>query len=215
MKTADIYVTFLDRMGTDLRVANAARVTLNKWHWKMTEADVGLIHYLAEHDHWSPFAHCFMTFRITAPMFVARQLQKHTVGFAWNEMSRRYVDDEPEFYIPEARKRAEGVKQGSLDEVVDDDGWIERAIEFSDMSYSVLLEKGVAPEVARAVLPMSTMTSWIWSGSLYAFARVCRLRLAHEAQKETRIVAREIYRKMDMFFPVSTDALLRNLNDKA
>jgi thymidylate synthase (FAD) len=189
----------------------------------LSDRDTKLISYLAKHNHWSPFAHCFVSFRISAPVFVARQLQKHTVGLAWNEVSRRYVDAEPTFYTPETwRKRAENVKQGSSDETVDDIcmHWGDGTQSVEDIGliyhntydaclivYKAMLEAGVAPEQARMVLPQSMMTEWIWSGSLMAFARVCNLRLDSHAQYETRLVAEGIDREMAKLFPVSWKAL--------
>lgn len=214
MKVSDITVNYLDHMGNDLTVVNAARVSMNKWHSEFQESDTRLIEYLAEHNHWSPFAHAFMQFHIKAPIFVARQLVKHQVGLAWNEVSRRYVDSEPEFYIVEMRSRAENVKQGSLDETIPIPERKFREVENvlacqnCIIAYNHMLDDGVAPEVARAILPQSMMTEWVWSGSLYAFARVCNLRLDKHAQKESRIVAKEIYRHLKELFPVSTKALV-------
>jgi thymidylate synthase (FAD) len=175
-------------------------------------------------EHWSPFAHCFASFRVQAPVFVARQLQKHTVGLSWNEVSRRYVDSEPSFYTPKAwRKRAENVKQGSSEETVDriyfpwEDG-TKTICELDDLHqqsinaalrlYNAMLSDGVCPEQARMVLPQSMMTEWIWSGSLYAFARVCNLRLDSHTQKETQLVAQQISSHMESLFPVSWRALV-------
>lgn len=220
-----ITVDYINSMGSDLSVVNAARVSFSKvskgvieWHDKgngyaapvnvPTEADEKLINYLAEHNHWSPFAHAFLSFRIKAPIFVARQLVKHQVGLAWNEVSRRYVDDEPEFYMPEVwRKRAENVKQGSSDEAVDY-GTLADYYDTCLFQYNDLLEMGVAPEQARMVLPLSTMTEWIWSGSLMAFVRVCKLRLDPHAQKETRDVVEIIAEYVKQQFPVSYEALM-------
>ena len=225
-------VTLIDHMGSDLSVVNAARVSFDKefdWEWEdpdykspisakwLSDKDSKLISYLAKHNHWSPFAHCFASFRIKAPIFVARQLVKHQVGLAWNEVSRRYVDSEPEFYVPEAwRKRAENVKQGSSDETLSsemEDGYrplddyaflLKEAREY----YRYLINAGVCPEQARMVLPQSMMTEWIWSGSLYAFARVCHLRLDSHTQKETREIAAQIDTHMEALFPVSWKALM-------
>lgn len=220
-----ITVDYINSMGSDLSVVNAARVSFSKvskgvieWHDKgngyaapvnvPTEADEKLIKYLAKHNHWSPFAHAFLSFRIKAPIFVARQLVKHQVGLAWNEVSRRYVDDEPEFYMPEVwRKRAENVKQGSSDEAVDY-GTLADYYDTCLFQYNDLLEMGVAPEQARMVLPLSTMTEWIWSGSLMAFVRVCKLRLDPHAQKETRDVVEIIAEYVKQQFPVSYEALM-------
>lgn len=226
MKTAEIEVTLLDSMGTDLSVVNAARVSFAKESdWVLVpdsdqlftdtvlpEADVKLINYLAKHNHWSPFAHAFATFRIKAPIFVARQLVKHQVGLAWNEVSRRYVDDEPEFFFPKTwRGRPEGsIKQGSTGEVRNQEncGFIATGTAGSAlMDYNELLSAGVAPEQARMVLPQNMMTEWIWSGSLMAFARVCNLRLDSHAQLETGEVAGHIAKWMSEMFPVSWEAL--------
>jgi len=211
MKIADIDAEYIDHMGSDLTVVNAARVSFNKEHdefdWK---TDRGLIKYLAKHNHWSPFAHCSATFRVKAPIFVARQLVKHTVGFSWNEVSRRYVDNEPEFYIPEVwRKRAENVKQGSSDEpALIPMGLDHKMAEEALWNYNHLLSFGVCPEQARMVLPQNTMTEWYWTGTLYAWARMCQLRLDSHTQKETRDVAAYINASMAELFPVSWEYLM-------
>ena len=235
MKTAEIEVTLIDHMGSDLSVCNAARVSFAKESaWEETqevvfltdfiaetrfsqhlsEPDTKLIAYLAKHNHWSPFAHCFASFRIKAPIFCARQLVKHQVGLAWNEESRRYIDEEPEFFFPKVwRGRPEGsIKQGSS-------GVVQHMLHAQDVAtscttkalaeYNELLSIGVAPEQARMVLPQNTMTNWIWSGSLMAFARVCNLRLDPHAQAETREVAVEIDSRMNALFPVSWNALTK------
>lgn len=187
-------VECIDFMGSDLTVVNVARVSFAKESFEVNAKDEKLIEYLAKHGHWSPFAHCYMQFRIKAPIFVARQLVKHQVGLSWNEVSRRYVDDEPEFYLPsEWRGRAANVKQGSSDEPVQlDMDYAMVASEAALGAYLALLRAGVAPEQARMVLPQNMMTEWIWSGSLMAFARVCQQRLDSHAQAETREVAVEI-----------------------
>ena len=105
----------MDTMGSDLTVVNSARVSFSKHSKELNSSDEKLIAYLAKHGDWSPFSHCFVQFKINAPIFVARQLQKHQVGLAWNEESRRYIDDEPEVYSPpEWRRRAADKKQGSM-----------------------------------------------------------------------------------------------------
>jgi len=214
MKTADIKVELLDSMGSDLTVANVARVSFDKVSEELTGKDVSLINYLAINNHWSPFAHCFAQVRIKAPLFVARQLVKHQVGLSWNEVSRRYVDSEPEFYMPtEFRGRAENVKQGSSG-VIAANNFVEMLVrDRTDNSLKVyleLLDKGVAPEMARMVLPLNTMTEWIWSGSLMAFARVCKQRLDPHAQLECRLVAEQIDARLRHLFPESMGALLDN-----
>lgn len=223
-----IKVEYLNHYMDDLWVVNIARVSMGKWHQEFEGMnDTRLINYLAEHEHWMPFAHPRMTFRITAPIFLARQLQKHQVGFEWSEISRRYVDTPPEFYVPEARRRAPQVKQGSLKEVVTEVPVIDHfngneylmpptmlfEAKYQDAldAYNALLAGDVAPEIARAVLPQGMMTQWIWTGSLYGFARVCRLRLDSHAQREAGIVASEIRNHMKRLFPVSESALLRNI----
>ena len=211
MKIVPITVELLDKMGSDLSVVNAARVSFAKESIKMEAADEKLIKYLADHNHWSPFSHAFASFRIKAPIFVARQLVKHTVGLAWNEVSRRYVDSEPEFYLPEYwRKSASNVKQGSSDAVAGYfDPVAEKATELCLSAYILMLNEGVCPEQARMILPQNTMTEWIWSGSLYAFARVCNLRLDSHTQRETQEVAKQINDYMIELFPESWNVLVK------
>ena len=211
-----IEATYINHMGNDLTVVNSARVSFAKestWadhnsetdQYVLKDKDRKLIHYLAEHKHFSPFGHCFASFVVKAPVFVARQLVKHKF-LRWNEISRRYVDSEPEFYEPDAwRGRAEDKKQGS-DGIVDvgvwgDTNWA------CQIAYEDLLSNGVCPEQARMVLPQSTMTEWYWSGSLDAFADMCNLRCAADTQLETRLVANQICDKMMELFPVSWFAL--------
>ena len=212
-----ITTTYIDHMGNDLTVANAARVSFGKtsemeentWGPPTLKAkDAKLIKYLAKHKHISPFGHCFASFHIKAPIFVARQLVKHKF-LRWNEISRRYVYSDPEFYIPVLREATADKKQGSgctmgitlLDQVIQ-----QQDIE-SAKQYRYLLEMGVCEEQARMVLPQSTMTEWYWSGSLDAFADMCNLRCKPDTQAETREVANQIDRKMLELFPVSWDAL--------
>lgn len=212
MNVVNMSVQLIDSMGDDLAVVNAARVSFDKQTKEFTERDGKLIKYLAAHNHWTPFGHCFATFRIKAPIFVARQLVKHQVGLVWNEVSRRYVDTEPEFFIPsEWRERAENVKQGS-GEIHPMSNMISEAVKEHlnrcFKMYDGLLTAGVCPEQARMVLPLDVMTEWIWSGSLAAFARVCRLRLDSHTQKETREIADLINLAMSTRFPVSWRALM-------
>jgi len=189
-------------MGSDLIVVNAARVSFGKNKEVFEASDERLISFLARHNHWSPFAHCSVQFRIKAPIFVARQLVKHQVGLSWNEISRRYVDYEPEYYIPKNwRLRAEDKKQGSSNETVEYD--IANTIKNANTTYNDMLAKGIAPELARMVLPQNMMTEWYWTGSLYAFARVCDLRCAEDTQEETRIVADAIDQFCNEEFPYS------------
>lgn len=214
-------VELLSTMGSDLTVVNTARVSFNKTseyatkdgEFNLSEKDQKLITYLAKNGHWSPFAHCFLSFRIKAPVFVARQLVKHQIGLSWNEVSRRYVDEEVEFYYPEWRARAENLKQGSSDTLIP--SWkvrepYEDVHELAKRAYEKLLDEGLAPELARLVLPQSMMTEWIWSGTLMAFTRVCKLRLDSHAQRETSEVAQKINAVGEKHFPHSWKALLEN-----
>jgi thymidylate synthase (FAD) len=211
MNITDIDVEYMDHMGSDLTVVNAARVSFDKEHEEFDHAtDRGLIKYLARHNHWSPFAHCSVSFRVKAPIFVARQLVKHTVGFSWNEVSRRYVDNEPEFYFPEAwRARADNVKQGSSDTEIaflTDPAKVLTASALA--TYNQMLKTGVCPEQARMVLPQNTQTEWIWTGTLYAWARMCQLRLESHTQRETQLVAEKVATSIAELFPVSWEFLM-------
>jgi thymidylate synthase (FAD) len=205
-----IEVTYEHHGGTDLATVNSARVSFNKRSDELSKKDAKLVNYLSEHKHTSPFNHAYATFRVKAPIFVARQLVKHEY-LPWNEVSRRYVDDEPEFYVPDVwRGRSADKKQGSegvvklegVDEQIVDDYAAEALT-----AYQVLLEAGVAPEQARMVLPQSTMTEWWWSGTVGAWAKMCNLRCKPNTQLETRIVADKISDKMGELFPVSWSAL--------
>ncbi len=205
---AVIHVSRMDSMGSDLTVANAARVSFAKHKEELDGSDEKLIKFLADHGHWSPFSHVFIQFKIDAPIFVARQLQKHQVGLAWNEVSRRYVDSTPEFYSPdEWRRRAIDKKQGSMSEPVPSQKVVKSIKEEFDAvaldCYNRLLKLKVCPEQARMVLPQDMLTSWYWSGSVYAFSRVCNLRLKEDAQAETREVAQAISDHCTIMFPVS------------
>ena len=203
-----IQVALIDQMGDDLSVVNAARVSFDKVHIEMEPSDEKLIKYLADHNHWSPFAHTSLQFHIRAPIFVARQLAKHQVGLVWNEVSRRYVSDTPDTWKPEIwRKAADDKKQGSMEEPVQSESliskmYVEVMIHCLN-TYEIMIDSGVCPEQARAVLPQSTYTEWYWTGSLYAFSRVCKLRLAKDAQAETRQVADQISERCKINFPIS------------
>lgn len=211
-------VTYVDHMGDDLRVVNSARVSFHKEsHWTeydvkstgeivsktLSEKDQKLIKYLATHNHWTPFSHVQITLREKVPIFVARQRFKHMVGFSYNEVSRRYVDDAPEFFTPDAwRKRPEGsVKQGSSDEIIDEFskgifvglGLLEVYNDYIDAAselYASLIDEGVAPEQARMVLPQSMYTEYYCTGSLSAWARAYKLRIDPHAQKEIQDLAK-------------------------
>ncbi len=219
-------VELLDYMGDDLAVVNAARVSFDKqshWQWlndlehdaELYEKDAKLIGYLAKHNHWTPFAHTAIKFRVTTTFPITKQLHKHTVGGVVNEVSRRYVSYLPTLDIPtEWRKSAENAKQGSSDDLVLMDSamreQVDKVMEACLALYDDLLLKGVCPEQARMVLPLCSETTWIWTGSLVFFARVCKLRFHSAAQKETRDVAEQISKHMSELFPVSWAALMEN-----
>jgi thymidylate synthase (FAD) len=215
-----IKVTYIDHMGSDLSVVNAARVSFGKksaWEQRvhpsgdyaddvLAERDTKLIKYLAKHKHTSPFGHAFASFHVKAPLFVARQLVKHKF-LRWNEISRRYVDEDPEFYLPDVwRGRSADKKQGSEGTVqtfVSDWDTYNHSLKI----YKDLLKDGVCPEQARMVLPQSMMTEWYWSGSLDAFADMCQLRCLKDTQQESREVAMQISEHMEKLFPVAWYAL--------
>ena len=221
-------VDLIDHMGNDLTVVNAARVSFNKesdWnYWRdeedgdlvksyMKDKDKKLISYLAKHNHWTPFGHCSAQFRISAPIFVARQLVKHQVGLVWNEVSRRYVSNSPEFWrASDWREVADDKKQGSSTKVVKENDTISyiyrETVRHCTDTYNLMLEKGVCPEQARTILPQSLYTEWYWSGTLAAFARVCNLRMNKDSQKETKEIAELISNEMSVLFPVSWKVLV-------
>ena len=222
MKIVPMSVELVDHMGSDDSIVNAARVSFHKDASQFTkEQNDKLLNYLAKHNHWSPYAHAFASFRIKAPIFVARQLVKHQVGLAWNEVSRRYVDEEPEFWFPkEWRGKPINAKQGSagfVDAPYCSDGiqefTAEKVTEACLWLYESSIANGVAPEQARMILPQNTMTEWIWSGSLAAFCRVCKLRLDPHAQQETRELVEGIKGLLEPLFPVSFTALTEFKND--
>ena len=220
-------VTLVDSMGTDISVVNAARVSFNKeTNFKLTEMgasledrDAKLIRYLAVHDHFTPFTHATVTMREKVPLFVARQRFKHTIGFSYNEVSRRYVDEDPEFYKPEEwRGKASDKKQGSSNEVIDinpltpygsrsmvDD--YDTVLNRCTWVYKQLLRKGVCPEQARMVLPQSMYTEYYVTGSLYAWARAYNLRSKEDAQQEIQDIASKWGGVMIKLFPESWLAL--------
>lgn len=227
------HVEVLSHMGDDLTVVNAARVSFSKHSdWiidcgcngaetcqcprYLSDKDVGLINYLAAHKHWTPFAHPQITFRIKLPIFVARQLMRSNVGVVFNEVSRRYVDGPPQFWSPhEWRGRpAKSIKQGSGDPLSDEEGKdadasYARAVWEAEQGYKRLLSVGVAPEMARTVLPLSTYTE-VWATmSLAAAARICGLREKPDAQVEIQEVCRAMGKLTRERFPVSWAALTK------
>lgn len=220
MNRTNIEVNYVDHMGTDKAVVDAARVSFaNDEYWLPTleERDENLIIYLAGHDHWSPFAHTSIKLKVKAPIFIARQLVKHQVGGVWNEVSRRYVSSEPEFWFPEEYRKAptDGAKQGSSEDPFSETEndtlglmvthQTKEALEL----YNSLLKKGVAPELARIVLPVNTMTEWYWTGSLLFWARVCRQRLDPHAQREAQEFANLAQFHCEPLFPYCWQELMK------
>ena len=209
-------VELINFMGNDLTVVNAARVSFDVNKKTFTMADKKLIAYLAKHKHMSPFGHCFASFKVTAPIFVARQLVKHKF-LRWNEISRRYVNTKPNWYRPSIndpdtaiwRYQTKDKKQGSGDVIQSEQKQslatfhLGNVIAEAMASYSKLLELGVCEEQARMVLPICHLTEWFWSGSLDAFADMCRLRCAGDAQVESKMVADQISDHMESLYPVS------------
>ena len=228
-------VEHIDHMGNDLTVVNAARVSFSKfseWEQVYRDSDIGLyevdyvlsekdkklIKYLAKHEHWTPFAHCQITLHIKAPIPIRTQFFKHKVGFVENEISRRYVDEPPEFFFPTWAGRPENKKQGS-GEVLDADTQnraylvYEQQMRFAKDAYQSLLNLGVAPEQARFVLPQSTYTEWYWTGSLAAYARFYKQRTDSHAQSEIQDYAKAIGKIIEPLFPVSWNVLTNSANE--
>lgn len=213
-------VELVDFMGDDLRVANVARVSFDKWKEEFDEKDVKLIDYLARHEHTSPFRHVQVSVRCTAPVFLARQLGKHQVGLSWNEVSRRYVDVGLEFFVPDSwRSRpTDGMKQGSGSSGVESmprfsgrpstpQEEYETFLRLAGRVYDNMLKANIAPEMARMVLPQSMMVSWVWTGSLASFFHIYRLRAEAHAQKEAQDFAQLIEEVVQPLFPHSWAAL--------
>jgi thymidylate synthase (FAD) len=213
MAKEQIKVELVDSMGSDLSTVNSARVSFDKEVEAVETRDEKLIKYLADHKHMTPFRHNQIQIRCHAPIFLARQLGKHQAGLSWNEVSRRYVDSEPEFFIPdEWRGRPDGsIKQGSGNNVTTDlittkynAGIVKNSLNI----YNFLLNENVAPEMARMVLPQSMMTSWYWTGNLLAFAHVYKERIADGAQLEANWFAQELDAVIRPLFPASWSALV-------
>lgn len=209
-------VELLESMGNDLSVVNAARVSFNKEKQQFDVEDEKLIKYLARNRHWTPLAQVHVKCRVEMPVFLARQYFKHIVGSVKNEVSRRYVDDDPEFWGPDMwRSRPDkSIKQGSggsLDHktqnLCDDLYW--ESVETSMKTYRILLSQGVAPEQARAVLPQSMMTTVIDSGTLVYWARMYKQRVDTHAQREWDVLTSEIDKVMRQVAPVSWEELIK------
>lgn len=215
-------VELVDHHGSDLLVVNAARVSFAKESEKFNGKDAKLINYLAREKHVLPFRHPQITLRCRASIPIARQLGKHQVGLSWSEESRRYIDSPPTFFYPEAwRKRAENVKQGSSDEVVtrmrfsnNVESWegevadfYQLHIEQSEQLYDSMLQSGVAPELARLVLPQAMEVNWVWTGSLLSYYQMYKLRSESHAQLEAQHFANQLKAVVSPLYPVSWAAL--------
>ena len=208
------FVECLGTFGDDLTVVNAARVSFDKESFVMTDGDMKLVNYLAEHDHISPFFHPQLRFRIKMPIFVCREYFRHNIGLARNEVSRRYTDFAPECWVPQAceiRERDPKAKQGSKPTPVPESrrAWemMRKQVSSATETYNELLEMGVAPEIARSILPQSMYSLFIETGSLAAYARICNLRLHPSAQKEIRDYANALHQLISERFPVAWKAL--------
>lgn len=216
MKVSDIKIELVDSMGSDINVVNAARVSFAK---EVKEFDLvsdqRLLDYLAKHGHWSPFAHTAITLRCKVPIALARQLVKHQVGGSWNEESRRYISDEPEFWLPsELHYKPENAKQGCAERHVYSNGWvgaIEESTWLALKLYSDMLKDNVAPEEARLVLPLNTMTNYMWTGSVMFFHRVWQQRSDSHAQGFAREFADKLKPILHEVYPHSTVALMRSV----
>lgn len=208
-----ISVEFVDKMGSDASVSNSARVSFNKWKEEFDEQDAKLIKYLATHKHMTPFRHTQVQVRCKAPIFIVRQLGKHQAGLSWNEVSRRYVHSEPEFFYPEVwRSRPDGsIKQGSGEAHNNSSAFEARYEDLVEQAfglYESMIDLGVAPELARMALPQSMLTEWVWSGNILSFAHVYKERISGGAQIEVQEFAKELDKIIRPLFPVSWSALV-------
>lgn len=214
--TEPMSVEYLHHLGNDDWIADVARVSFDKQAKNYSkEQNDRLIRYLAKHNHWSPFAHCIVSFRMTAPIFVARQLAKHQIGLAWNEISRRYVNEKPTYYIPDTwrNRPEESIKQGSGEDSRYQDHAqtaYNEVLNLCDVVYEQLINLDIAPEQARMVLPQSMMTKWIWTGSLYSWSRIWKLRVYPTAQMETKNLIQQIGPHMESHFPVAWKELIND-----
>lgn len=206
------FVCLEEVLGTDLTVVNSARVSFSKRSEQLSNGDIRLISYLAKNNHFTPFAQPQIRFHFKMPIFVARQWYKHTIGLTRNEVSRRYVSDEPSFHLPDSlRLAAPNVKQGSSDEEHLFSSSLIELMRYSHGEclrvYKKLIEEGVCAEQARMVLPQSMFTEFIETGSLAAYARIYSLRCAKTAQYEIQQYAIAMGRCIESAFPHSWKAL--------
>lgn len=201
-------VELIDHMGSDLTVVNAARVSFAKVSEEFSGKDAKLINYLAREKHILPFRHPTISVRCKAPIFLARQLGKHQVGLTWSEESRRYIDSAPEFFYPDMlRAKAENVKQGSADVAATTTVDLEWYVGVAVGAYEKMLEDGVAPELARMILPQNMYVNWVWTGSLLAFYQLYKLRSEGHAQVEAQHFANQLEVVVAPLYPASWAAL--------
>ncbi|TVY09836.1 FAD-dependent thymidylate synthase [Paenibacillus cremeus] len=223
------YVRLVDVLGSDLTVANAARVSYAKESFELTDKDIRLIKFLAREGHTSPFRHAMLQFEVFAPLMVARQWWKYVIGSthqeatgdsmeAWNESSRRYITEEPVFYRPqpnEWRGKPENSKQGSGDPVVEKLGLyytqsLNDLINKAERLYEAAIEDGICAEQARLFLPSYGMyVRWYWTASLQSVCHFLNQRLEHDAQKEIQDFAKAVYYLAKQRFPVSIEELIK------
>lgn len=208
-------VEYIDHMGNDDSIVNAARVSFAKGANQYTaEQNANLINYLARHNHWTPFAHAVVTMRFKAPIAIHAQCVKHQVGFAMNTVSRRYVTDRPELFVPQFRTKPDGsIKQGSGSAHENNAALqviYKRTCDHAISLYEDMIEDGVAPEQARFILPQGVYTEWVWTGSLQAWSRFYNQRIDPHAQKEIQQLAEMVDDMMYTLFPVSWAALKEN-----
>jgi len=230
---SQIKVELLDHMGDDLAVVNAARVSFSKTSEyervndgfremmpagympeakALNQADTKLINYLAKHDHWTPFAHTALKFRVAAPVPIRTQCFKHKIGMVENEESRRYISTTPEIFIPEffRSKPVGSIKQGSGEEHELSDYFLSLYQQTTDQNlkaYQEMLDSGVCPEQARFILPQGAIVNWIWTGNLVSFANFYNKRTDSNAQREVQVVAELVGKEVERIFPVSWKAL--------
>jgi len=182
----------LTHFGSDLMVANIARVSYNKETQKFEEKDAKLLKYLASHGHTTPFRHPQLQFRIECPIFVERQLFTHQIGWARNSISGRYVDFSDSYWLPEKlRMQSKDSKQGSAEDISDELNEefqlsMAEVVFHAKNVYEKMCKAGIAKEQCRIILPLALETKFIWTGSFHAFVHLCNLRLKKDAQKETR-----------------------------
>lgn len=216
-----IAAVLVDHMGSDLSVSNAARVTMGISHQELDEKDSRLIKFLAREHHQTPFRHATVTMRCKAPIFLARQLVKHQVGFSWNEMSRRYKDGDVELFIPDVlHSRPDSLHSGSgvpfpVDVANDLLDIMKHDAEHSVATYEYLLGQGVAPEQARMVLPQNMITEWVWTGSLLGWFQMYAQRSTEHAQYEAQVFASQVHQIMSELYPESWGALCEHQITKA